>query len=78
MTADMIWKVVTAVLLPIAGWLLIDHLRLRDRIAGLEVKIAETYATNAYVREVEERLGGTLRNIDSKLDRLVEKLLEKD
>lgn len=64
---------VTAILAPAVGWLIKHSLDNRERISDLETKIAETYATNAYVREVEGRLSAALTNINSKLDRLIER-----
>lgn len=69
---------VTAVLVPACGWLISYSLATRERVAALETEVAKTYATNAYVGEVETRLGSALKDINAKLDRLVDRLLSKD
>jgi hypothetical protein len=70
---DIILKSIVAGLVGAVGWLVSYVLKTNDRVAKLETKSAETYATNAYVREVEERLGDSLKSINDKLDRLIER-----
>jgi hypothetical protein len=49
----------------------LDELRLE--LHQFEVKVAETYATNSYLKDVEVRLVRALSRIEEKLDRTIER-----
>lgn len=84
MTADTLWSLAQVLLIPaLAGLVLyvrqID-VRSRDRseegkaeLASYKLHVAERYATNSYIQEVDKRMTDRLTSIDTKLDRLIER-----
>lgn len=66
-------KLVGLTVIPVTGWLIKRLGTLQKEINDLKLHVAEKYATNDYVKEVDGRIMSTLRDVNGKLDRLIER-----
>jgi len=84
MNADLLWNLATALLLPLLGGLVLyirqTESKGRDRaeklakeLSDYKTHVAEHYATNDYIKEVDNRFAERLSRIETKLDRLIER-----
>jgi hypothetical protein len=76
MSGDQVWDLIKWGFIPaVTGmlWLswqaLTRAARVKDDLADFKVKVAEKYATNSYIQEVEKRLTEILRRIEDRLNR---------
>lgn len=52
--------------------------KVRDDLAAFKLKVAETYATVAYLKDVESRVVTRLDKLDGKIDRVLERVTGHD
>jgi hypothetical protein len=69
MTAELLWQIALALLFPAIGFLFLKTIKNKEALDNFRVHVAETYATNIYIDQVEERLTAHLVRIEKKLDR---------
>ena len=64
-TLDLLWRWISLVELPALGalaWLLIDT---RGKLNKFELKVAEDYASQRYLKDVEDRIMERLHSIEA-------------
>lgn len=82
----MTWiQVLQLVVFPIGIWMINKQARtearhdasivmLKDELSQFKVVVAQTYATNTYLKDVEQRVVTAIDKLDKKLDRVLDRM----